>query len=279
MEDDVKCPMQMVFDPPMAAHRATEGFGIKLGRAQIIMRLALDRAGVFPFTFDHAQSGETGKFELSRVATIGEEPIDFVADGVPAGLDAAVIGVDRLAALELQPRGRGGKCRLHCGMGGRPVLLEGEDIVASAVEDRPRDLGLGPHGIDGDECAVQVQSLEQQGNGHDFIGFFRHRFLSEHETLTRGPGGYGMQGHAALGAGVAAARGLAINRDNIGHVVAQTLDPGEEAGLEHLRIDGGDDVAQGIVAGNATLIGLEAAQEAHVLLAPKVDLDEIIRPG
>ena len=46
MEDDVKCPMQMVFDPPMAAHRATEGFGIKLGRAQIIMRLALGQEAV-----------------------------------------------------------------------------------------------------------------------------------------------------------------------------------------------------------------------------------------
>ncbi len=129
--------MQTVFDPPMAAHGATECFGIELDRTQIVVRLALNGAGLFPLTFDHAQSGEAGKLELSRIATIGEQPIDLVADGVAAGLDPAVIGVDGLAPLELQLRRRGGKCRLHRGMGGRPVLLEGEDIVTSATASCP----------------------------------------------------------------------------------------------------------------------------------------------
>ena len=101
------------------------------------MRLALNGAGVFPLTFDHAQSGEAWKFELSGIATIGEEPADLVADGMAAGLDPAVIGVDRLAALELQRRRRGGKCRLHRGMSSWPVLLEVEDIVTSATASCP----------------------------------------------------------------------------------------------------------------------------------------------
>jgi hypothetical protein len=78
---------------------------------------------------------------------------------------------------------------------------------------------------------------------------------------------------------MAATRCLSINGNDIGGVGAQILHPGQEAGLEHLWVDRGDDVAQRVMAGDAMLIELEAAQEAQALVAPEVDLDEVIRTG
>ncbi len=73
-----------------------------------------------------------------------------------------------------------------------------------------------------------------------------------------------------------AARGLAVNGDDVRCAVAQRLDPGDEAGLEQRGIEGINHVVQGVVGGNAALIGQEAAQKVQALLAPQLDLDEIL---
>jgi len=55
--------------------------------------------------------------------------------------------------------------------------------------------------------------------------------------------------------------------------------PTEEALLEQLRVEGVHDIAQGVVAGQAVLIGQEAAQERQGLLAPQADRHEVVSAG
>jgi len=60
-EDDVENPVQPVLDAPMAAHDATECFGIQLGGTQIISCLLLDFAVAFGLALDHADHGDAGE--------------------------------------------------------------------------------------------------------------------------------------------------------------------------------------------------------------------------
>ena len=59
----------------------------------------------------------------------------------------------------------------------------------------------------------------------------------------------------------------------------QRLHPGLKAGLECLGVDRRDHVTQHVVAGDAAPKRLEPAQERLMLLPPKRDLDEIVRPS
>ena len=45
----------------------------------------------------------------------------------------------------------------------RPIGLERQEIVAATLDDLFGDIGLGPHGIDGDQRPRQLQPLEQSG--------------------------------------------------------------------------------------------------------------------
>ena len=85
-----------------------------------------------------------------------------------------------------------------------------------------------------------------------------------------------MQGGPALGLGVAAPGGLAVDGDEVGLGLAQAVDPGGEAGLEEVGVERVDDVVQGVVRRQAPRIGQETTQEAQALLAPQPDLDEIV---
>ena len=108
----------------------------------------------------------------------------------------------------------------------RSVGLQREQIVAAAGDDPFRDVGLGPHGVDGDERAGQLQSFEQQPNSDDFIGLLIDRLLRQNQTLTGGPGADHVQRLAALGARVGSSRGLAVDGDDGGRALAQAGDPG-----------------------------------------------------
>jgi len=81
---------------------------------------------------------------------------------------------------------------------------------------------------------------------------------------------------ASLGPGMSAARGFAVDCDNVGVAVTQTADPGDEALGEQLRIQRIDQVVERIVAGDAVLVRQEAAEEIHVGCAPVRDLDEVL---
>lgn len=121
--------------------------------------------------------------------------------------------------------------------------------------------------------------LQQQRNGGDFVGLFLGRLLAKDDLLARRPGGDEMQGIAALAPVMAAPRGLAINGDDLGIIVAQAADPGHEAGFKQLRVQRREHVTQHIVARDAAFVGVKASEKGQMLDAPQRCFYEVARPG
>ena len=70
-----------------------------------------------------------------------------------------------------------------------------------------------------------------------------------------------MQRRATFAARMAAPRGLAINRDHIGRIVAQRFHPSGKAGFEQLRVQRIDDIIECIVRRYPVREGLKTAQK------------------
>ena len=75
------------------------------------------------------------------------------------------------------------------------------------------------------------------------------------------------------------ARGLAIDGDHPLRHPGQRGDPGDEAALELLGVERGQDIAEVIVRRRAILERAEAAQKLELLVAEEGDIDEGLRPG
>jgi hypothetical protein len=75
----------------------------------------------------------------------------------------------------------------------RPIGLQRQKIIAAPPDDLVRDIGLGPHGVDGDERPGQFQPLKQERNGDDLVGLLVDGLLTEDDALTGRPGGDQMQ--------------------------------------------------------------------------------------
>jgi hypothetical protein len=78
----------------------------------------------------------------------------LVAGNMTALFDAAMVGVGGVVARLRYVRGR-------IVEKGPVVGLQREQIIAAAGDDPFGDVGLGPHGVDGDERVGQLQSFEQ----------------------------------------------------------------------------------------------------------------------
>lgn len=103
------------------------------------------------------------------------------------------------------------------------------------------------------------------------------RFLAEHEALARRPGGNQMQRRAVLA--MRAARGLAVDRHNVGLLLAQAFHPiGEAFGKERGR-QGVHHIVERVMGGDALLEGQETLQKVELLLGPALDLAEILGAG
>src|SRR4051812_25312396 len=63
--------------------------------------------------------------------------------------------------------------------------------------------------------ALQSQALEQARDGGDLVRLFGDRLLAKHQALAAGPGRDEVKRLAALGAVVAALRGLAVDGDDL----------------------------------------------------------------
>ena len=76
------------------------------------------------------------------------QPVDRVADDMAAGFDAAVVSIDSLEGLQF--RGRGVvEIAFDVVMQRGLVVLDGEQVVGTALKDCGGNLGLAPHGVDG----------------------------------------------------------------------------------------------------------------------------------
>ena len=133
-----------------------------------------------------------------------------------------------------------------------------------------------PHGVDGDQCAGQLQAFQEQGYRTDFVGFRIRGLLPQHQPLARGPGRDDVQ-RVPLAA-PRPARGLAIDGDDVGFVLAQTLDPGREGLREQRAVERVQHVVERVMRRNALREGQHPPQKPQLLAPPVADLDEILRP-
>ena len=104
-----------------------------------------------------------GETRLVSIAARGEQPIDVVADEMAALLDAAVVGVGRLMNGFDGFSFRIGEEGDDVLMKDRSIGFEREQIVAAAGHDLFGDVGLGSHGVDGDQGALELEPLQKRG--------------------------------------------------------------------------------------------------------------------
>jgi hypothetical protein len=123
------------------------------------------------------------------------------------------------------------------------------------------------------------QHVEKLWDCQDLIGLLRHLDLTEHEALARGEGGNHMNGglRALLVAG--SAHGLAIDRNHPRGNPRYRGHPGDEAALERIGVQSGEDVAEVIMGWRAILERAEPAEQSQLPGAEEGDLREALSPG
>ena len=78
-----------------------------------------------------------------------------------AGLDASVIGIDGLEGVQ-RPLPGGVEEESYLVGEASLIVLERQQIVSAARQDRLGDLRLRAHGVGGDERAGELQACEQE---------------------------------------------------------------------------------------------------------------------
>ena len=135
----------------------------------------------------------------------------------------------------------------------RLVVLHGQQVVGLGVEDGLGDVRIASHGVDGDQGAFEVEALHQRRDGGDLVGFFVDRLLAQHQPAVGGEGRDQMQGLLPALAVVAAPRGLAVDRHQVGLVRPAFGHPRRKTGRKQLRIDPIHDRAQPVGARDAVV--------------------------
>jgi len=80
----------------------------------------------------------------------------------------------------------------------RLIAFSREQVVAAVVGDLRGDVPLAPHGVRGDQQALDLQCLEQFRDGGDLITLGGDLFLAEDEAQFRGEGTGHVNGAAPL---------------------------------------------------------------------------------
>ncbi len=173
-----------------------------------------------------------------------------------AELDPAVPLLHRLRLIvpdsgEVVGLGRG-NTQLHILVQGALVALERQHIVATLVEDLLGDLPLAAHGINRHQAPSEGQLPQEFGQGGDLIGFVLDLDLSQHQAIGRGPGTHQVDGRLAAAPIVRAAKGLAVEGDDLGgQDLCHRFHPALEAAPKLDGIEGGKDPVEGVMGGNA----------------------------
>ena len=115
-----------------------------------------------------------------------------MSDHGAAGLDAAVIAIDRLAGVVDRGR-RIVQPQAHV-LGQRwLVALQRQAVVAATVEDRLSGRLLAVHRIGGDDPALERQQRQQLGQGLDLVAGGTNLLLAQDQPLLHGPGAHQVQ--------------------------------------------------------------------------------------
>jgi len=225
--------------------------------------------------------------EVAEVAPfssdLGIRPVEAVV-GRDASRDNAAVGffdlliiTPALAVLEIEIAD--GEVELILGffVKGALVAFEGEDVVGFLRDDGLGDVGVGvgAYGIEGDDLSGQGEDFDEVGNGGDFVAFIGHMFLSESESALCGLGAHDV---ACLGIeAVAATQWLAVDGDDLAFERGvECADVFGEAGVEEIGLDDGEDVGEGLGAGNAVGHFDPFAQPVDLEVAEVLDVGKAV---
>ena len=129
-------------------------------------------------------------------------------------------------------------------------------------------------------AAVEMQGVEQLGDGGDLVRLAVDLALTEHQSLITRPGADQMQRAVIVAAAAGAPDGLAVDRHHLALDLArQGLCPSREAALERVRIDQHEDPPERIVRGDAVRQGQEGLQPSLLAAPVKFDVLPAFRAG
>ena len=147
-------------------------------------------------------------------------------------------------------------------------------------DDPVGDRDLAAHGVDRHQGACELpcfgEVVEKLRDGGDLVSLFRDAELGQRQPGVGRVGAERMEGLQALGFVVRAARGLAVDGDQVVPAGPERLDPVLETAPEQDRIDPVDQSAQPPLTGNAEMKRREPAQKLEVVPAPRGDIVEIV---
>ena len=159
------------------------------------------------------------------------------------------------------------------------VFLHRQHIVSPALGDLLGDLSLAAHGVDGDDAAIQVQHLQQLGNGGDLVGFLVGLHLAQGQVLLGGPGADPVDGPLLPRTVIGPSGRLAVNSHHLARQqLGDGLGPGYEAILQLHWVQPGEDGAEGVVRGDAVGQFQEGLKPLALALAEEFDVNPGISP-
>ena len=133
-------------------------------------------------------------------------------------------------------------------------------------------------GIDGTGCGVIKADIDF-GAQRRLVGLVGYRLLAQHEAVGGGEGRDEVDGGGPRGTVVAAARGLAVDDDEVRAIGPGLAHPGGEGGREQGGIDPVHQDGEPAAAGDTMPVGQMAAQEVQVGLAPGGDVVVVVAVG
>src|SRR3954452_18756795 len=164
--------------------------------------------------------------------------------------------------------------------GAAVVGLQPQEIVGTLRPDPRGDVLLTAHGIERHDGAVEMQGIEQLGDGGDLVRLAVDFALTEHQSLITGPGADQMQRAVIVAAAAGAPDGLAVDRHHLAlDLTPQGLCPSRKTALERVRIDQHEDPPERIVRGDAVREGQESLQPSLLAAAVKFDVLPAFRAG
>jgi len=200
-EAHVQHPVQPVLNAPVRAHRAGQLLGREHARADVVALLDLGGRVADKALRDDAADGLAAGPQrgVDRVAA-GRGPAQLQDGSTVAALDVLEAGAGRLRIAEQIA---------HLLRERRLVALDREQVVGALVADLGSDLALTAHRIDAHQQPLEIERVEQLGDGGDFIAFAGDLLLAQHQAEIGREGARHMHRRpVAIGR---AAQGLAVD--------------------------------------------------------------------
>ena len=158
---------------------------------------------------------------------------------------------------------------------GRRVTFHRQEIIAFLSNDLCGDGLLATHRINRHPMPLEVERLEQLGNGGDLVAFGDDLFLAENDAPFRSESADHVNGGFSTTA--RSTHGLAVDRQGAAQGADDTRNPTTKSRLELFRVENPEDAQKGLFRWNAVLQHEKAAQPGLFLARPIGDIFDRIR--